>query len=155
QWHGERGRPGGLPYSIPPAQFAQLPPVALRWPAFVLKVELRRRFPIFRRLPACLATLFRLAIEQLRDRRRAAHFTQSHHVDLEDAAFRLALQPVADLHRVRRLRSLPVRLHAAEFARALRHRPRLEESRGPQPLVDPHAGHAQPTTSGISEKSVT
>src|ERR1035438_2544292 len=121
-----------------PVDFAA---IAFRWLAAPQPFEMRRRLALFRQLQPYLPARLRLTVKRLRNRRRAAHLTESQYLHLKVAAVVLHLQHVAGSDFARRFGSLSVGLNLAQFTCPSRQHACLEESGGPKPLVHSHASH--------------
>ena len=115
--------------------------IAFRWLALPQRFEMRHRFALFRQLEPQLPARVGLAVERLRNRRRAAHLAENQDFHLKIAAIVLHLQQVADADLARRFGCLSVGFNPAELTCPGSKRARLEESGRPQPLVYSHAGH--------------
>src|ERR1022692_4541616 len=115
--------------------------IALGWPAFAQRFEMRHDFALFRQLQAQLPASLCLPVERLRHRRGAAHLTESQHLQPKVAGVILHLHEVAGPDLARRLGCYSVGLNPAKFTCPCSQRARLEESGGPKPLVHSHADH--------------
>src|SRR5690606_32099634 len=120
-----------------PLQPLQLAPLALRRPRVAVDA-LRTRHPHLSDPALTLgAALLGLGVELLRGGRGQAALSGAAHDRLEpDHALR-ELDRVAGLDVLARLRAQPVDAHAPAADGVDRERARLDETRGPQPLVDP------------------
>jgi hypothetical protein len=88
-----------------------------------------------------LATRFSFAVEGLRDRRRASHFTEKQNFHFEVSALSMDLQKLAYMDAASRLYKLSVAPDATEFATPGGKAACFEKSRCPEPLVDPNGVH--------------
>src|SRR6478609_4631303 len=108
-----------------------LPPIALGWSACRDRLELAHRFALLRRLQPRRPALFRLAIERLRHRSRAAHLAKQQDLHMEVAAVIAHPQHVSNADFTRGFGGLPVGLDPAKLTGPGGQRARLEESGGP------------------------
>src|SRR5437879_5864564 len=99
---------------------------------------MRYGFTLFCQLEAQLAAGLSLAVERLRNRHRAAHLTEKQNLHLKIAAVVFDSQEVANVDLARGLGRLSLGHDPAELTCVRRERTRLEESRGPEPLVHSH-----------------
>ena len=110
--------------------------IAFGWSAFGQLLKLPHGLVLGGGFQTQLFAGFGLAIECLRDRGRPTHFTEQQHFYFKFPARTGDAQHVADVDFTRRFCELPLRLDSAELASFRRKRTRLEETRGPKPLVD-------------------
>lgn len=82
------------------------------------------------------------AIKALRNRRWAAHLTESQNLNLKITAISFDGKPVSCANFSRGARGLMIGFHSAQFARAGSERAGLEESSRPEPFVETHTVHA-------------
>src|ERR1051326_5428597 len=128
--------------SAPAPELDNFPAIAFGRPPGWYGLELAHRFALLCRLQAQRAAFFRLAIERLGHRCRAAHLAEQQDLHMEVAAVIRYPQHVSHPDFTRRLGGLPVRLDPAQFAGPGGPPARFEESCGPKPLVYPHGAHA-------------
>lgn len=125
--------------SHPAAQAIYFTAVAFRRPPLSQCFEPWHRLTRFRQVRPQFLAAVRLAVQRLRNRRRAAHLAEEKNFNLKIAAVVSDLQHVSDPHYARRLARLPVRRDPSKVTGSRRQGACLEESGCPQPFVDAHA----------------
>ncbi len=140
--------------SASPPELDDLPAIAFRRSAGRQLFKLPHRFTLRCHLQTQLAAGLGLAVEGLCNRGGAAHIAEKQDLHLEVATVVGHAQHVANPDLARGFGRLPVELNPAEFTSACRQCSRLEESRGPKPLIHSYAGQVHlPFTAAFSRPS--
>ena len=129
----------GLLSATKPIEFTAIP---LRRFAFPQHFDMGHRFTLFGHFQPQRPARLCLAVERLRNRRRAAHFTENQDLHLKDAARVLDFQQIAGSDFPSSLGLLSVRFNPAQFTSSCGKRACLEESGGPKPFVHSYAVHS-------------
>ena len=90
----------------------------------------------------CFATRICFAIECLSYQRRSSDFTEKQHLDLKLTSLGADLHEVPNANLARRFHRLIVGSNPAQLTGSCSQATRFEESGGPEPFVDPNAGHS-------------
>ena len=130
------------PQLPPPPELNNPPPVPFRRTALRQNFELPRSLSFSRDFQPHLLARLSLAVERLRHRCRTSLITQAQYLDFKIAAIIRYLQRVANSHFASSLSHLSIRHNPPQVTCLFRKRPRLEESRCPQPGIDPQTVHS-------------